>query len=85
MGSNLTASDLRRFSVRCAADAAKATDEGERERLTRMSAALLQLAHNEAWLSGNWRAHPDLQNDPKIQELLDRIAGGNSSHSGADR
>jgi hypothetical protein len=49
----LNAAELRRLAMRCAAQAndAACTNE-ERERLTRMREALLELARNADWLAG---------------------------------
>ena len=70
---NFTASDLRRFAMRCTAAARDTADAAERVRLEKMSAALLQLAENEDWLNGNARANPALQDDPDIQKLLAQL------------
>ena len=47
-----TGADLRRWAMQCGARALAATCADERERLTRMREALLDLADNEDWLSG---------------------------------
>ncbi len=47
-----TSADLRRWAMQCGARTAAATCADERERLTRMRQALLDLADNEDWLSG---------------------------------
>jgi hypothetical protein len=47
-----TSADLRRWALQCGARASTAASGDERERLSRMREALLDLADNEDWLSG---------------------------------
>ena len=75
MEKKFTASDLRRFAMRCAAEVRETSNPAERAGLEKMAAAFLQLAKNEDWLNGNWRAHPDLHDDPVLQQLLEKFAG----------
>ncbi len=44
--------ELRRWAAKCEADARKARDADERERLERMQAGLTQLAASNEWLEG---------------------------------
>lgn len=73
MVANFTASDLRKFAMRCAEEANRVTDSADQDRLRKMSEMFLQLAGNEDWLNGNWQAHPMLKSDPAIQALAERI------------
>ena len=61
--------ELRRWAMQCGARASSAASADERERLTRMREALLDLADNEVWLSGMARGR-----DAAFQSV-DRDAG----------
>lgn len=62
MTDTLTASALRRWAMRCAAQAANPrVSDQKRERLLKMQAALRQLAETQDWLDGRTRARASLQ------------------------
>lgn len=59
MVDTMSAADLRRWAMRCFADANNARCSGaDRERLLKMHAALLELANSADWLAGRKTA-PD--------------------------
>jgi hypothetical protein len=60
--------DLRRWAMQCGARASAAACADERERLTRMREALLDLADNEDWLGGMVRG----------QDAVARVADRNA-------
>ena len=65
-----TATDLRRWAMKCASEASACADMADRERLLRKRDALLALANNEDWLSG----HPvRLESDADIIAFAKRV------------
>lgn len=72
MQANPSSADLRRWAMRCATEAAGATEPADRERLLRMRDALTQLAENEDWLSGR---HATQESDAEIVALAERMVG----------
>jgi hypothetical protein len=67
-----TASDLRRWAMRCAADAAAAREPADRDRLLRMRDALTSLAENEDWLNGR---EVIADSDAEVIALAERMTG----------
>ena len=77
MTATLTASDLRRWAMRCGSEAADAASDDDRMRLLKMRDALIQLAENEDWLNGKSFSRSNAQSaaDADVIALAERITG----------